>query len=140
MKHSKSGNIFVIKLEPGEEIIGELTEFCRKEKVRSGFFQGIGALNYADIGYFSKEKKNYFFKKFERDMEIANLSGNVAEHEGEIIVHAHITLAGEDSKAFAGHLYRGMVSVTCEIFLTVLEGVLKRATDFETELKLLNLE
>jgi uncharacterized protein len=37
-------------------------------------------------------------------MEISNLSGNISEAEGKLLLHMHITLDRKDYTALAGHL------------------------------------
>jgi uncharacterized protein len=37
-------------------------------------------------------------------MEISNLSGNISEAEGKLLLHMHITLGRKDYTALAGHL------------------------------------
>ena len=53
MKYRKIGNSYVIRLERGEKVIEKLTEFCRKEGIKSGHCSGIGGLERAEIAYFN---------------------------------------------------------------------------------------
>ncbi len=140
MKYSEKGNVFVVKIEPGEEILEKMIKFCERTGVKSAFFTGIGALRYAEIGMFSKEGKNYLTRTFDEELELANMTGNISEHEKEPVIHTHVMIGDKNMNAYAGHLMKGVVSVTCEIFVTVIDGDLKRGIDFETQLKLLDLE
>ncbi len=139
MKHTRKGNVFVIRVDKGEDVMNSLRKFCEEQKMGAGFFTGIGALQYAEIGLFSEEDKRYAMNKIEKPLEIANLTGSVAMAENGLVIHAHATLGDEKGRVYAGHLAKGIVSVTCEIFLTVLEDELKRKEDERTGLKLLDL-
>ncbi len=45
-------NRYFIMLENGEEIIESLTEFLAANKITSGFFTAIGAVEKVELGYF----------------------------------------------------------------------------------------
>ncbi len=130
--------IWVIRLEKGEKIISTLKKFCLENKIQGGFFYGLGAVDVVEIAHYSFEKKIYFNQKIDKELEILNLTGNIAT-EKELIIHAHITVADESFHAFSGHLNEGKVNPTMEIFLFELP-ILKKKLDPTTGLKLLDLQ
>jgi predicted DNA-binding protein with PD1-like motif len=140
MQYKKFANIYVIRLERGDEIIDSLKTLVEKEEIRGGFFYGLGAVKNVSLGYFDVEKKEYKEKSFEQDFELTSMIGDVAFSGDKIIVHAHVTLAGEDFKVVAGHLNQAAVTATTEIVFNPVEGKLSKKTDPSTGLNLMDLK
>ena len=101
----------------GEELVGNLTEFARKEKVKGGWIFIVGACDELEVGYYDLKSKSYEFKKHEEELEILNLQGNLSWNGDNPAVHLHGTFAGADGKAFGGHVKSLKVSITCEVFI-----------------------
>jgi uncharacterized protein len=110
------------RLERGDDILEELTGFCRREGIRSASISAIGAVERGGVGYFDQDKKEYRVVRFDKAMEIAALSGNVSIREGEVFLHCHVILAGPDGKCFGGHLVEENIAFACEFVITALEG------------------
>jgi len=139
MQYKKFGNAYVIRLEAGEEVIDSLKKFVEKERIRGGFFYGLGAVNKVTLGYFDVEKKEYKERAFEQGFELTSLVGDISFLGERIIVHAHVTLADGDFKVLAGHLGKATVTATLELVFNPLEGKLEKKPDPETGLNLLEL-
>ena len=60
------------------------------------------------------------------EWEIGVLTGNFSELDGRPFPHCHAVIAGEDFAAFTGHLFRGTVTVTCEVQVVTDPGVMRR--------------
>ncbi len=140
MQYKRFATTYVIRLERGDEIIDSLKTLVKKEKIRGGFFYGLGAVKNVSLGYFDVEKKKYKEKSFMQDFELTSMVGDVAFSGDKIIVHAHVTLAGEDFKVVAGHLNTAMVTATTEIVFNPVEGKLSKKTDPITGLNLMDLK
>lgn len=117
---------YALKLDPGEEIIATLTAFATDLGVRAGQISGLGAVGDAELGYFIRESREYIHRRFEGEYEIGALTGNFSELDGKPLPHCHAVIGGRDFAAFTGHLFRGVVSVTCEIQVITDPGVLRR--------------
>jgi predicted DNA-binding protein with PD1-like motif len=117
---------WALRLDPGEEIIASLTAFAAAHNVRAGMISGLGAVGETELGFFVPGTGAYVRRVFEGDHEIGALTGNLSELDGAPFPHCHVVIAGEDLVAHTGHLFRGMVTVTCEIQLVTDPGVLKR--------------
>src|SRR3989344_3184431 len=126
MRFKKFKDTFLLVLEPGEEIISSLADFCAKQKIFSAHFSGIGSANSAVISTFDVSEKKYVDNSISGQLEITSLAGNVALKGGKPFVHAHITIGDTEYRAFAGHLKSAMVSAACEIFVTKLSGKIER--------------
>jgi len=132
------GRAFIGRFESGKDLLEELNAFCKKENIRLGVFNLIGAVRNAKLGYYDQEKKQYTgCVELNKKLEIASCTGNISIKDGEIFVHAHITLADMEGKAFGGHLMPGTEIFAAEFFVQELIGqVLVRAKDEITGLPL----
>lgn len=130
-----------IKLERGEELISTLTRFCADEGVRNAVFQGIGAVERVEIGYYDLGKREYYFKKDEGVFEVAAMQGNVALVDGKPFIHVHAVLSrcDESLACIGAHIKEAYVAVTLEIFMTPLDTSIERTLDEGIGLKLLSL-
>ena len=123
----------------GEEVLETLGAFVKEQGIAAATVRGIGALQDCELGFFDVETKVYERTLFPSSMELINLAGNVSWADEEPLLHLHAVLAGSDLVARGGHLFRGVVSVTGEVFFDVFERRLERAQEPETGLKLLDL-
>lgn len=132
------GRAFIGRFESGKDLLEELNAFCKKENIRLGVFNLIGAVRNAKLGYYDQEKKQYTgCVELNKKLEIASCTGNISIKDGEIFVHAHITLADMEGKAFGGHLMPGTEIFAAEFFVQELIGQdLVRAKDEITGLPL----
>jgi len=55
-------------------------------------------------------------------MEISSCLGNISLKDGEIFVHAHVTLADKEGRVLGGHLAPGTIIFAAECRITELKG------------------
>jgi predicted DNA-binding protein with PD1-like motif len=132
---------FMLKLERGERVIEALTNFCTERGIRAGVLQAVGAVKNAELGYYNLETREYFFKKFPEDREVASMMGNIALVDGKPFIHAHAVLSAMTEKldCVGAHIKEAEVAVTLEVYLTPFDTALERKLDDGVGLKLLNL-
>lgn len=131
MNYVKHNDTYVVRLEKGEEVITALKSLCVKEDIKAASLTGIGAANYVEAGFFDAIEKRYYPKKYEEDLEILALNGNITSLNNEPYIHLHITIADSQGRALGGHLNKAVISVTCEIFIQKLDAVIERYKDEE---------
>jgi uncharacterized protein len=117
---------YALRLEAGEEIVAGLQRFAAERGIRAGLISGIGAVGETELGFFLRATGTYTTRTFVGEHEIGVLTGNFSELDGEPFPHCHIVIAGEDMVAHTGHLFRGLVTVTCEVQVVTDPGVLRR--------------
>lgn len=116
----------MIRMDPGEEVIRTLTEICKKEKITLGYFNALGAADMLELGVYDVREQVYHKEDFHGAYEITSLFGTVSEKDGEVYLHAHLTASAMHGKTVGGHLNAAVISGTCEMALTVLEGHIGR--------------
>lgn len=139
MQYRKVENGYFLRLEKGEEVVSSIAQFAANEKISSGAFFGLGAINNFDLGYYDLEKRKYEKAHFVEDMEVGNITGNIASLDGKPFVHTHVTVSGKDLKAFTGHLFSAEVALTLEIFVFAFSAKVERKMNPEIGLNLLDL-
>ena len=133
----KPGRKILRGLPHGGDLLGEIEDLARREKIKTGSVTVIGAVQKARVGYYDQETHDYLETGFEEPMEISSCLGNISLKEGEIFIHAHITLAARDGKVIGGHLAPGCKIFAAECLIEELVGEeLKRLPDRETGLSL----
>ncbi len=129
MKYTKRENIYVVRLEKGENIIESLKEFAKINNIKAAMVNGIGAVTDAKIGIFDIETKKYNEKIFKDNYEITSLTGNITTKNDEPYMHLHINFSGQDCICYGGHFIEGRITITAEIIVTEIEGSLNRYLD-----------
>lgn len=117
---------YALKIEAGEEIFSTLQAFAEAQSLKAGAILGLGAVGETELGFFVPTTRSYVRQVFPGDHEIGSLIGNFSEFDGKPFPHCHLVIAGEDFVAHSGHLFRGVVTVTCEVQIVTDPGVLRR--------------
>ncbi len=109
-------------LQHGVDLYEGLLKIVTQENINSGIITGIGAVWKATIAYLNQSSKEYEKRVFNEGLEVTGLHGNVSLKEGEIFLHAHITLSNSHFNAIGGHLLPGTVVYAFEFEILELEG------------------
>lgn len=139
MIFKKTNGQILIRLSKSEKLIENLTKYCLDNHIKAAQVSGIGAVLWAEVGYYDLDRKEYQYKKYEETMELTSLSGNVSEKDGQPFLHLHANISGREGKTYGGHLKEAAAAGTVEIFLTPVEGPISRKLDEGTGLALWDL-
>lgn len=123
-----------------DEVVGTLETFAADHGIGAARFTAVGAFRRATLAYYSWQSRDYREIPVDQQVEVTALIGDIGVNEGEPAVHAHCVLGGPDGSAIAGHLLRGIVRPTLELFLTSWDTVLRREHDDESALPLIRLD
>jgi len=132
---------YLVRLEPGEEVIESLKRFADGHRIGFAALHAIGAFRRVTLGYFDTAANVYRHRAVEEQVEVLNLSGNISRGEkGEPIVHAHVTVGRSDYHTLGGHLVEATVNPTLEIVVATVLATVRRRRDPATGLTLWDLE
>lgn len=137
MDHRKYGDTVYIRMDRGDEIIGRIIEVCKKERIVSAVFSGIGGCSEAEIQTFLPEERAFETRTVRGMLELVSLIGNItADDRGELCHHTHAMFSykdGERHLTAGGHIKSVTVLYTAEIELRpVTGGTIGRKFDPET--------
>ena len=150
MEYKKIGETYYIRMDRGDEIIGNILEICRKESIPSAIFSGIGGCSNAELQVFIPESGSFETETIEGMLELVSLNGNVVSgDDGQLYHHTHALFSfkggnrdvdnivgghqdGQHGMA-GGHLKSTTVLYTVEIELRpTIGGSIGRKFDPET--------
>ena len=123
MEHARSGDLLLVRIDRGEEIVSSLLAALKAHDARGAVVvTGLGACEDVEIAYFDPVRRVYDKKVLAASQEIVALSGIVARANDKTYQpHFHIVLAGQNHNAQGGHLFRARVSVLAEFALRLVD-------------------
>lgn len=114
-----NGTTYALIFDAGDEASSELARFANETGVNGASFSGVGAASSAVLGWFDFEAKAYEPNRFDEQVEVVAMNGDIATTEnGKPQVHAHVVIAKRGGAAYGGHLLELYVRPTLEIILT----------------------
>lgn len=121
MEYRKYGDTIIVRMDPGEEIVEQVTEIAKKEKIKTAMVNALGATNSFTIGAYSIPDQRYYSKDYSGVWEIVSLHGNITGGENPV-VHLHLGAGSDTGEMVGGHLNRAVISATCEMFITLYDA------------------
>lgn len=134
---NKTQNFYILRFDLNEDVIDGIIDFCKKETIESAFFSGLGACKKVIVSYYDLEEKTYLDREYSEDLEIVSITGNIGRLNLKTAVHAHGVFSNSKYETIGGHIKELIVSATCEIHITRLDGSMRRDFDMRTGLNLL---
>jgi len=134
--------IHFLKLEKGDDILSSIIKYCENKELKSGALLGLGAVEKASLGFFDMNSKTYLKNNYDFNAEIVNCTGNIAQNgkTGEYMAHIHMIIGDREGRTYGGHVLPGNpISVTGEFIIIETDSLLKRRTDNDFNLLLLDL-
>lgn len=138
--HSGEQKTYALIFDKDDEVIAGLTSFAKQQSLGASHFTAIGAFRDLTFGYFNRDKKDYDKIPVNEQVEALSVMGDIALNKGEPKIHAHVVVGKRDGSTLGGHLVQAHVWPTLEVVLTESPRHLRRKTDEETGLALIELQ
>ena len=132
----KEDSTIIARIDKGEEIPEKVKEIALKENIKLASISALGAVNDFTVGVFKTDEKKYYSNSFQGNFEITSLTGTINTMNGEFYTHIHMSAGNEKGEVFGGHLNRAVVSATCEMVITIIDGSVDRYFDEDIGLNL----
>ena len=129
MEYRRFGDTLVVRIDAGEEIVSQVRAVAEKEGVVLAGVEALGAVNDFTVGVYNTETKQYRSNRFQGAYEIVSLTGTISTMDGAFYQHLHMSAGDAEGRVFGGHLNEAVVSATCEMVITVIDGQVDRAKD-----------
>lgn len=136
MEYRKFNNTIVLRIDKGEEILEKIKEVALKENIKLANINALGAVGEFTVGVFKIQEKKYYSNEFKGDFEIVSLTGTINTMNGEFYSHLHMSAGDDKGHVFGGHLNKAIVSATCEMVITIIDGIVEREYNEEVGLNL----
>ena len=138
MEYRKFGDTYIVRLDPGEEILTQLKVFAEQEGVKMASVTALGAVKDFTVGVFDANAKVYRSNRFQGVYEIVSLVGTINTMNDAFYCHLHMCAADQEGHAFGGHLNEAVISATCELVVTCLPGRTDRVFSDQVGLNLIS--
>lgn len=136
MEYRRFGSDIVARMDKGEEILAQIKEIALKERIKAASVTALGATNDFTVGVYKIDEKKYYANTFQGSFEIVSLTGTINTMDGAFYTHLHMSAGNEKGEVFGGHLNRAVISATCEMVITVIDGRVDRFHSEEIGLNL----
>src|SRR4051812_37305238 len=131
---------YALVLARGDEVMTALSDFARAKRVTAATFTALGAVRNAEVGWFDFSKEQYKAMRFDEQLEVLSLVGDIGlAEDGKPTVHAHCGLGRESGRALGGHLITATVSPTLELFVTSYPQALRKQRSHKDDIELFEL-
>ena len=126
--------VYVFRVKPGQELLGEIVRYCNEHGISSGVIVGIiGSVESARLNFLMELPGKYDSVDYRGPLEIVCAQGSVALKDDAPVIHIHIQLSGQDI-CRGGHLAAATVFSTAEVTIGGLDYQLHRQPDSYTGL------
>ena len=136
MEYRRFDNTIIARIDKGEEILAKVKELALKENIKLASVTALGAICDFTVGVFDTVEKKYISNSFQGPFEIVSLTGTINTMNGEFYTHLHMSAGDSKGQVFGGHLNRAVVSATCEMVVTEIDGKVDRYYDEDVGLNL----
>lgn len=140
MEYRRFDHTIVARLDKGEEILEQVKTIALQEHITLATVQALGAINEFTVGVFYTDEKEYHANEFTGHFEIVSLNGTINTMDGDFYCHLHMSAGNEKGQVFGGHLNRAIISATCEMVITILDGTVDRKFDPDIGLNLFDFQ
>lgn len=121
-----AGRDFILRLDPGDEIVSSLQTFINETDILLASVSGIGAISRCEVGRYLLSEKRFEQKTFEGEFEVVAITGNITRMNEKPYLHLHMAFADEDLVMRGGHLKSAVILFTGEIIIRRLDGAVER--------------
>lgn len=140
MEYRKFENKIIVRMDKSEEILEKVREVAEKEKIKLADISALGAVSEFTVGVFDTEAKEYHANEFKGSFEIVSLTGTINTMNDEFYCHLHMSAGNEKGQVFGGHLNKAVISATCEMVITLIEGRVDRRFEEKVGLNLFQFQ
>ncbi len=138
MDYRKFGSTYVMRLDPGDEIVEKVLWLAAVENIQLATVSGLGAVDNVTLGIYSPDTKQYKANMFHADFEIVSLTGTITTQRGRPYAHLHMAVGDSSARCYGGHLNRAVCSCTVEIVVQTIPGTVERKPDAKIGLNLMD--
>ncbi|NLA47987.1 MAG: DNA-binding protein [Bacteroidales bacterium] len=134
MEYKRIKDSYYIRIDKGENVTDCITDVCLREKIQSGYFQGIGACDQVELSTWIPEKNDFTNHYINGMLEMVSLTGNITTGtDNALFLHSHATFSYLNEQGdiilTGGHLKEARISYTGEIILNPADEKIGRMFD-----------
>ena len=121
------------RLTRGQDLYRAIEDYAKDHHIAAGaVVSGVGCVSRWEV----RDASGVTVQSGTEDVEIVSLTGTITTMDGQYYAHLHMSCGDEQGHVFGGHLNRAVVSATCEMVVTEIDGSVDRAFSPEVGLNL----
>jgi predicted DNA-binding protein with PD1-like motif len=125
-RYTKTPTGYLMVLRQGDDVISQIENMVKTEKIPSASFTGIGFASDVTFGFYDFNKKKFNPKTFNK-VEMGSLTGSIAWNEKGPSIHVHGVATDEKFDAYGGHILSLHVGTgSMEIYINLNDQKLER--------------
>ena len=146
MRYMKLGDSYLVRLDPGEEVMSAIRRFAHDRSIDAGSLMGLGDVDRVVLGLGAGPRPadergptpvpdpagSSLVRTIEAAHEIVSLIGILGVQEGRTEARVHIVVAGRDGTTTGGRLIEARTGTTVELVIKPLPGYVQRVPDPRT--------
>lgn len=98
MQYKRFDDKIFARIDPGEEILQQLSFIAEKEQISLAHVTGLGAVNDFTTGVFDVQKKEFYPVNTTGSYEIVSLTGTITEKENKPYLHIHMSAGNKERR------------------------------------------
>ena len=138
MDYKKNSDLYYLRCDRNDEILGCVLNLCKKESILSATFSGIGCCSSVSLSVINPQ--TLCFEPHDKTgiLEMTSINGSISSDDDDnLFIHAHGMFSYKDQeglyKTIGGHLLQAVVAYTTEIVLIPVQGgIIRRQKDPQT--------
>lgn len=128
-RYIKTPTGYLMVLRQGDDVIANIENLAKTEKIPSASFTGIGFASDVTFGFYDFNAKKFNPKTFNK-VEMGSLTGSVAWNEKGPSIHVHGVATDDKFNAYGGHILSIHVGTgSMEIYINVNDQKLERKVE-----------
>lgn len=128
-RYIKTPTGYLMVLRQGEDVIANIENLAKSEKIPSASFTGIGFASDVTFGFYDFNAKKFDPKTFNK-VEMGSLTGSIAWNDQGPSIHVHGVATDDKFNAYGGHILSLRVGTgSMEIYINVNDQKLERKVE-----------
>lgn len=125
-RYTKTNYGYLMVLREGDNVLSQIENLAKEQKIPSANFTGIGFAQDATFGFYDFGEKKFHPKTFNK-VEMGSITGSIAWSENKPSIHMHGVATDDKFDAYGGHILALKVGTgSMEIYITVNDEKLER--------------
>lgn len=128
-RYIKTPTGYLMVLRQGDDVIANIENLAKSEKIPSASFTGIGFASDVTFGFYDFNAKKFDPKTFNK-VEMGSLTGSIAWNDQGPSIHVHGVATDDKFNAYGGHILSLRVGTgSMEIYINVNDQKLERKVE-----------
>lgn len=128
-RYIKTPTGYLMVLRQGDDVIANIENLAKSEKIPSASFTGIGFASDVTFGFYDFKAKKFDPKTFNK-VEMGSLTGSIAWNDQGPSIHVHGVATDDKFNAYGGHILSLRVGTgSMEIYINVNNQKLERKVE-----------